>query len=215
MRTSWWLHSVLDHHDGIRELNAGLRVQLGGSDGRRSALGDRGSQVVAHLADRLGLAPSVITWHSDRGGVIALVQALERIAMTMAKIAGDIAILASSDVSEISVRSGGSSSMPGKRNPIDSIRALAAASACSGAVTMLTSAPPPELDRGVGSWHVEWLAVPLAFGAAAAAVEAMRVCLDSLEVDPDAMASHIVGDITPGGDDQIDAVLTRARSVLP
>lgn len=214
LRTSWWLNSVLDHHQGLRDLGAGLPVQLGGADGRRSVFGNRGSQVVSHLADRLGLAPSAVTWHSDRTVILALVQSLERVAKTMAKIGGDIAILASSAVAEVSVRSGGSSSMPGKENPMDSVRAIAAASACSGAVTMLTGAPPPELDRGIGSWHVEWLAVPLAFGATAAAVEAMRGCLHSLEVDSEAMGSHVVGEVTPGGDDQIDAVLTRAGSIL-
>jgi adenylosuccinate lyase len=47
-----------------------------------------------------------------------------------------------------------------------------------------------ELDRGVGGWHVEWLAIPLVFETTAAAVEAMNICLGSLEIDSEQMESR-------------------------
>jgi adenylosuccinate lyase len=47
-----------------------------------------------------------------------------------------------------------------------------------------------ELDRGIGGWHVEWLAIPLVFGTTAAAVEAMNACLGSLEVVSGQMGSR-------------------------
>jgi 3-carboxy-cis,cis-muconate cycloisomerase len=108
----------------------------------------------------------------------------------MARIGGDVAILASSDIAEVRVRPGESSSMGGKRNPIDAIRAVAAAEACGGAASMVTGGRAQELDRGVGGWHVEWLAIPLVFQTTAAAVEAMTVCLESLEVDGAQMSSR-------------------------
>lgn len=101
--------------------------------------------------------------------------------------------------------------MPEKQNPIDSIRAVAAASACSGAVAMLTSAPPHEMDRGVGAWHVEWLALPLVFQSAGAASEAMGMCLDSLEVNSEAMGSDLDAAIP---EDQIDRVLERYDRII-
>jgi 3-carboxy-cis,cis-muconate cycloisomerase len=84
--------------------------------------------------------------------------------------------------------------MAGKRNPFDAVRAMAASDACAGIVGVVSSARPIELERGVGGWHVEWLAVPLAFMTCAASVDAMLVCLESLSVDESAMR-HNLGDV--------------------
>jgi 3-carboxy-cis,cis-muconate cycloisomerase len=133
----------------------------------------------------------------------------------MAKVATDVALLASTEVGEISVRSGGSSSMPDKDNPIDSVRAIAAAAACSGAVAMLSSAPPLELERGVGGWHLEWMALPIVFQTAGATAEAMRTCLQSLQVDGEAMASRVESTeragVIAGAGPQIDRLLEQSK----
>jgi 3-carboxy-cis,cis-muconate cycloisomerase len=130
----------------------------------------------------------------------------------MAKIGSDIATLASTGIGEIEVRSGGSSSMPGKENPVDSFRAVAASAACSGAVAMLSSAPPVELDRGVGGWHVEWLALPLVFHTAAAAVEAIDISASTLE--PAGPAGTADRAVIAGSSAQIDSVLEKAGRAL-
>lgn len=205
-RTAMWLDAVMDGLADLRALRSTLTVQLGGPVGTRDAYGTSGDQVVEAVAARLGLAVPTITWHASRGRVFSLAQALHRVAATMAKIGSDVAHLASSSVREIEVRAGGSSSMPEKRNPIDSTRAVAAASACAGAVAMLTSSPPHELDRGVGGWQVEWIALPLAFQTSAAAIEAIGRALDSLVVDTERMSSDV--EVVHTGD-QIDRVLAR------
>jgi 3-carboxy-cis,cis-muconate cycloisomerase len=189
-RAATWLDPVLRHLGELREARAGLVVQLGGPVGDLAPYGKRGVDVMEALATRLGLASPGISWHSDRSRVAALVAVLQRCARTMAKIAGDIALLASTDIAEVRVRSGGSSSMPGKRNPIDAIRAVAAAEACTGVASMVTGGRSHELDRGIGGWHVEWLAIPLVFETTAAAIEAMNVCLGSLEVAPGQMEAR-------------------------
>lgn len=214
LRTAGWLASTLDRIAELRAADASLQVQLGGSNGTLSTYGDRGADVVTALATRLGLRAPDVTWHADRTSTLALAQTLGRVAGTMGKIATDVAILTSPDIGEIRVRSGGSSSMPGKENPLDPIRARAAAAACTGAVAMLGAAPSVELDRGVGGWHVEWLAIPLAFQTCGASVEAMRRCLDSLEVDAARMESRASGPVSPGIGPQIDAVLARASKTL-
>ena len=84
-------------------------------------------------------------------------------------------------------RAGGSSAAAGKRNPIDAMRATAAAQACFGIATVITPAKPHELERGVGSWHAEWFALPLVFQTAAASLEAISAALASLEVEPSAL----------------------------
>ena len=72
-------------------------------------------------------------------------------------------------IGEITTRAGGSSAAAGKRNPIDAMRASGAAEACLGIATVITSAKPHELERGLGSWHAEWFTIPLVFQTAAAA----------------------------------------------
>ena len=189
-RTSTWLDATLRHISQLREARAGLVVQLGGPVGDLAPYGERGLEVMEALATHLGLGSPGIAWHSDRSRVAALVACLQRCAGTMARIGADVALLASSDIAEVRVRSGRSSSMAEKRNPIDAIRAVAAAEACTGAASMVAGARSSELDRGVGGWHVEWLALPLVFQTAAASVEAMTTCLQSLEVDSGQMASR-------------------------
>ncbi|HUG07918.1 MAG TPA: lyase family protein [Acidimicrobiia bacterium] len=213
-RTATWLDAVLDHIVDVRYQRTRLVVQLGGPVGTGDAYGERGRAVIDTLAQRLGLRAPDVSWHTNRSGLLALAQAVERMARTMAKIGSDVALLASSPIAEVAVRSGGSSSMPEKKNPIDSVRAVAAASACAGAAAMLTTAPPHQLDRAVGGWHVEWVALPLVFQTAGAAAEAMEQCLDSLEVDAEAMGSHAGTNSLEAGFSQIDRVLAACDETL-
>lgn len=215
LRTAGWLEAVVDHIVGLRSKANGLTLQLGGSVGTLVDYGDSADAMVAALSDRLELEAPTAAWHGDRTRVLALAQALERTARTMAKIATDVALLASSEISEITVRSGGSSSMPEKQNPIDSVRAIAASSACIGAVAMLTGAPPQEMDRGVGGWHAEWMALPLAFHTTGAAVEAIAGSIASLEVDRQRMESAVDNSASiTGAQTQIDRVLSRYHELI-
>lgn len=213
-RTATWLDSVLGHIEDLREQRSGLAVQLGGPVGTLSAYGDKAELVVSSLGERLGMTQPAISWHSDRTRVIRLAHSLQRTAMSMGKIGSDIALLASTDIAEITVRSGGSSSMPDKHNPLDAIRSVSAAAACRGAVAMLGSGSGHELDRGIGGWHVEWLALPLAFQTAGAAVEAIATCIASVEVDQERMSANVARaapDVPPA---QIDRVLVRFDSSI-
>lgn len=156
-------------------------VQLGGLIGDRLSLPD---DVVDGVAERLGL-DSRSPWHSDRAPVIGIVNAVTDLARWAAKVGVDIAQLV--QLGEISTRAGGSSAAGGKRNPIDAMRATAAAEACVGVATVILHAKPHELERGIGSWHAEWFALPLVFQTAAAALEAIGAALGSLEVEPSAL----------------------------
>jgi 3-carboxy-cis,cis-muconate cycloisomerase len=213
-RTATWLDAVLTHIGELRSQRSQLVVQLGGPVGTLAAYGDKGPQVVSSVAGRLGLGAPEISWHSDRMRVVGLAQALERAAITMGKIGTDIALLASSGIAEVVVRSGGSSSMPEKENPLDAIRAAAAARACVGVVAMLTAVSGGELDRGIGGWHVEWLAMPLAFQTSGAAVEAIETCLSSLHVDRERMGANAGSDSPEAPPEQIDRVLAAYDRVL-
>ncbi len=156
-------------------------VQLGGLIGDRMSIAD---DVVDGVAERLGL-DSRPPWHTDRSPVIGIVNAVTDLARWAAKVGVDIAQLV--QLGEIATRAGGSSAAAGKRNPIDAMRAAAAAEACLGIATVVLHAKPHELERGLGSWHAEWFALPLVFQTAGAAMEAICAALASLEVAPSAL----------------------------
>jgi 3-carboxy-cis,cis-muconate cycloisomerase len=209
-----WLDATLGHLADLRQEDADLVLQLGGPVGNLADYGDRGVEVVEALGKRLGLAVPRLPWHADRSRIASLAAVLERTARTMARVGLDVAFLASSDIAEVSVRSGGSSSMAGKQNPIDSVRAVAAAEICSAAAQVITAGRLTELERGIGGWHAEWAALPLVFQGVAAATEAMTSCLASLEVDGDRMAALV--DARPEIDPLlIDQVLDAYESLLP
>lgn len=170
LRAATWLSPLVDHARELRERRHDLPLQLGGPTGTLADLGDAAPRVVDDVAHRLGLFVPRLPWHTDRTPVTVLAGLLGRIARTMATVGQDLALLAHHGV--VTMRAGRSSSMPGKRNPIDAVRAIAAADACAGTVGIVTGGRPHELERAVGGWHAEWFAVPLAFQTCAAAVEA-------------------------------------------
>ncbi|MCI0542888.1 MAG: 3-carboxy-cis,cis-muconate cycloisomerase [Actinobacteria bacterium] len=207
-----WLASTLDRLEEVRLTRSRLRFQLGGPSGDLASYGAAAGPLLLEMERRLELRATLLPWHTDRSQVWEIARVTEGVALTMRKIATDIALLAQTSVGEVIVRPGASSSMPGKRNPIDSVRAVAAATAATGLATMLTGAPANELDRGLGGWHVEWLALPMLLQTCAAAVEAMSRCLDTMEVNVDRMSRSAGG--ATGDSPMVDLVLARYRSVV-
>lgn len=179
-RMAGWLDAVSAHLRDLREAVVDLPVQLGGPSGTLDALGDDGVAVMEGVARDLGLRAPALPWHTDRTVVARLVGTVQRTARTMARIAGDLVLLAHHG--SVRMRAGLSTSMPEKRNPIDAIRAIAAAEACGGAASIVTQGRAHELERGAGGWHAEWIAVPLVLHTAAAAVAATAAAVASLEV---------------------------------
>jgi 3-carboxy-cis,cis-muconate cycloisomerase len=178
-RTARWL----DQLDHARRKGAEIEtpLQLGGLIGDRMGIAEG---VATATAEGLGLTTRR-PWHADRSPIIDLVSFAAGLARWAGKVGGDITQLV--QLGEVTTRAGGSSAAGGKRNPIDAMRSAAAAEACLGIATVITHAKPHELERGLGSWHAEWLAVPLVFQTAAAAMEAIGEALSSLEVEPSAL----------------------------
>ena len=99
-------------------------VQLGGLVGDRMGITDESSR--GRRAARARLPPP---WHTDRAPIIDLVDLATDLARWAAKVGGDIAQLV--QLGEITPRRW-LSAAAGKRNPIDAMRAMAAAEAVSG-----------------------------------------------------------------------------------
>ena len=106
-----------------------LAVQFGGAAGTLASTGEAGPEVLAHLADELGLAEPVLPWHTIRTRPAELAGALGAAAGVIAKAARDVVLLAQTEVGEVREGvpgRGGSSTLPHKQNPVAAISAVAA-----------------------------------------------------------------------------------------
>jgi 3-carboxy-cis,cis-muconate cycloisomerase len=184
LRGGQWLASLADAITEVVELP--FPVQFGGAIGDRLGLPDT---VVSTVATSLGLHDAALAWHTDRSPIACLVHGFDRLIRWSAKVAGDLVILA--QTGEATMRAGGSTAMPHKRNPIDAVRAVAAATAGAGLIAGMTTAKPHELERAAGSWHAEWFTLPLVAQTTAAALDAVGVALSSLVVNSGAGVGSI------------------------
>jgi 3-carboxy-cis,cis-muconate cycloisomerase len=177
-----------------------LAVQLGGAAGTLASLGGSGLQVVERLAEELGLPAPDMPWHTERDRIAEIAATLGVVAGAMAKIAGDVALLAQTEVSEVSEGSvsgkGGSSAMPQKHNPVDAVGALASARLAVGLVPVILTSMTQEHERAIGGWQAEWSAIPDLFRFTAGAVERVRDAVAGLQVDPARMKANL--DVTGG-----------------
>jgi 3-carboxy-cis,cis-muconate cycloisomerase len=203
-RAARWLQSVVHVRGDIRRLQGRLPLQLGGPVGDTASFGDAACALTERVADHIGLAVPAAPWHTDRWPVQDIASLLGKSASVCSKIASDVAFLAAAG--DVRVRSGRSSSMSHKRNPVDAMRAEAASQVCRAVVAGLMTSPAHLLERGMGPWHAEWALVPLAFQTAGAGAEAIARCLETLEVDVDVMTAAAGGE-TPVDTGLIDRAL--------
>jgi 3-carboxy-cis,cis-muconate cycloisomerase len=179
--------------DAVRRTR--LAAQLGGAAGTLAALGDAGVDVLARFARELELVEPVVPWHTARTRVAELAAALGECSGVVAKVAGDVVLLAQTEVGEVREGGegtrGGSSTMPHKRNPVAAISALAGARQAPGLVANLLAAMEHEHERAAGAWHAEWAPLRQLLLSTGSAAAWLRECLGELEVDPARMRANL------------------------
>lgn len=196
LKAAQWLSLTTRQVRALREhRQRTLAVQLGGAAGTLAALGEHGLRVVELLAGELGLPAPDLPWHTERDRVAGIASTLGVIAGAMAKIAGDIVLLAQTEVGEVTEGAapgkGGSSAMPQKHNPVDAIAALASARLATGVVPVILSAMAQEHERATGAWQAEWAALPNLFRFTASAVEHVRGAVSDLQIDTARMSANL------------------------
>ncbi|MFI9407995.1 3-carboxy-cis,cis-muconate cycloisomerase [Nocardia sp. NPDC052316] len=191
-----WLGGVvaaLDRIDVI--LRDRLAVQFGGAVGTLAALRGKGSQVSSELTRRLGLAEPVLPWHTERSRIAEVAGVLGQTSGAVAKIARDITLLAQTEIAEVLEQgppgSGGSSTMPHKRNPVAAVLAVGSAAQAPGLVATLLGTAAHEHQRAAGSWHAEWRPLIELLRSTGSAAHWLRVCLDRLRIDAQRMRADI------------------------
>jgi 3-carboxy-cis,cis-muconate cycloisomerase len=197
-KTAVWLSALDRHAVRLAELRPRvLLVQFGGAAGTLASLG-QGAQIVrsrSELARELGLGDPPITWHVARDGIAETVQWLALLGGSLAKIAFDVMLMSATEFGEAAepfvAGRGSSSTMPQKRNPISCELILAAAKVLRQHAGLALDAMVSDFERATGPWHVEWVALPEAFGYAAGALHQSRFMLGGLIVDPARMADNL------------------------
>ncbi|MEJ7668661.1 MAG: 3-carboxy-cis,cis-muconate cycloisomerase [Casimicrobiaceae bacterium] len=196
VKAAGWLAAIDRHRGRVRELRPRIAViQFGGASGTLAALGDRGLDVAAAVAEELRLALPELPWHAHRDRIAEVATTLGLLVGTLGKIARDVSLLMQTEVAEAFEPAkpgrGGSSTMPHKRNPISAAAVLATATRVPGLVATMLSAMVQEHERGLGGWHAEWETLPeiclLAAGALAHTVQT----IEGLEIDAARMTHNL------------------------
>jgi 3-carboxy-cis,cis-muconate cycloisomerase len=146
-----------------------LVASLAGPVGTLAGLGDKGPAIADAFAEELGLGAAPIAWRARRARMAEVGAWLAVLMGALAKMATDVAHLASTEVGEVAEPyvpgRGGSSAMPHKRNPVSSTVILAAQAAALGHVATLLTAMAAAHERPAVLWHAEWHALPPCSGS--------------------------------------------------
>lgn len=190
LKAASWLVGVLEARRRLAAIT--FAAQLGGAAGTLAALGDKAEEVVRQYANELGLAEATVPWHTARVRIGELGGALDLAAGACAKIALDVALLAQTEVAEVSTADDGrSSTMPHKRNPASAVIALACQRHAHANASILTASLVQEHERAAGSWQAEWAALSCALAYSGGAAAATRATLEALEVDEQRMRENV------------------------
>ncbi|OLF13953.1 3-carboxy-cis,cis-muconate cycloisomerase [Actinophytocola xinjiangensis] len=208
LRAAGWLLPVVDALARVRDLAGRLPVQLGGAAGtlaayREYAALDRPGcdadavtlALVGAVADQLGLAVSVLPWHTARTPIADLGSVLALVTGVLGKFAVDVRTLSRTEIGELTEPAapgrGASSAMPQKRNPVLATLVVSAAQQVPAHALVLTQCLLAEDERPAGAWHAEWQplreALRLTAGAAGCAAE----LAEGLVVRPERMAATL------------------------
>jgi 3-carboxy-cis,cis-muconate cycloisomerase len=210
MKCAQWLDELVQSHDVVM-LRSPQWLQFGGAAGNLSALGDKGILVMQALHEA-GVMPKRegrnwrsftgkdVPWHTSRSHQQQIATRLGIFSSTLGKIARDISLLMQTEVAEVFEPSapgkGGSSTLPHKRNPVQSVAIISIATRTPGLVATMLSAGLQEHERGIGGWHAEWDTMRELLLLTGAAALHMQTMLEGLEVDTVRMRANL--DLTNG-----------------
>lgn len=191
-----WLSGLMRHRQRLAELKPRLlQVQFAGAVGTHAALGADGPRICQALAEELGLARPLIAWHAVRDTLAEAMTVLGLVSTSLSKIAGDIALMAQTEVGEAlepgGPGQGASSTMPHKRNPITCERILSSGLALRRLVGAFLDASIHDHERATGPWQAEWLLLPEAFLLISGSLKACLTLCSGLKLQPDAMRANL------------------------
>jgi 3-carboxy-cis,cis-muconate cycloisomerase len=190
LKAASWLVGIVEARRHLAAIS--LVAQLGGAAGTLASLGEKAPEVLRHYADELGLDEATVPWHTMRVRIGELGGALDLAAGACAKIALDVALLAQTEVAELSTHDDGrSTTMPHKRNPASAVIALACQRHVHANASVLTASLVQEHERAAGAWQAEWAALSSALAYSGGAAAATRAMLEAMGVDEQRMRENV------------------------
>jgi len=170
-------------------------LQFGGANGTLSSLKCEGTKVRRLLAAKLELSEPDISWHVTRDRMAALSAATSALHAAFAKIALDIALMASTEVGELSEPfangRGSSSTMPQKRNPVICEAIIEAAREAQHTPALILDAMLQEHERGIGHAYRERTALCRDLTQLAGTVSLAKELLGGVEVNVKRMKENL------------------------
>ena len=193
VKAAGWLDALSRQRTVLADALEQTRVlQFGGASGTLASLGEHGTTVAERLASRLGLRAPAMPWHAYRDRLAYFACVLGVTCGTLGKIGRDVSLLAQTEVGEAAeARSGGSSAMPHKQNPVGASVAVAASVRAPGLVATMLAAMPQEHERGVGGWQAEWATLPELVLLTAGASRAIATMTEGLAIDVTRMRTNL------------------------
>jgi 3-carboxy-cis,cis-muconate cycloisomerase len=191
-----WLAGIAEVAADLPRLRQRLLVaSLDGPVGTLRALSGMGVAVRHAFAQQLNVTGPAAPWHTLRARPAEAGSWLAILLGALAKMAQDVAFLASTEVGEVAEPPapgrGTSSTMPHKQNPVSSTVISASHAAAAGHLVTLVNAMAAPGQRPVGAWHSEWLVLPQLFGLASGALREARRLADGLVIDKKRMRANL------------------------
>src|SRR5262249_39387917 len=157
LKAAGWLVSVSDARRRLAGVASGLPAQLGGAGGTLAAFGDIGPELVRLYAVEGGLQEPTVPWPALPNAPPHHAGPPAGAPRALGKIAGDVVLLAQTEVAEVAEAEGGpSSTLPHKQNPTAALLARACARHAQANAALLASLSEHEHERAAGAWHAEW-----------------------------------------------------------
>ncbi|MCB1471367.1 MAG: 3-carboxy-cis,cis-muconate cycloisomerase [Rhodobiaceae bacterium] len=193
LRAANWLSGVARARKTLERVRADVLVlSLGGAAGTMAALGPRAFETAQAMAAVLGLDCPPAPWHTGRDRLAALAAWSASLAASLGKMGADMLVMAQSEVGEICFEKAGcSSTMPNKSNPVLPEILVALAGHAASLAASMHRAEVAANERDGATWMLEWLVLPQAVCAAAAATARALEAIRTLRVDPTRMHANL------------------------
>ncbi len=188
-----WGNPLVDLLNALPDLRKNsLWISLSGAAGTNAALGKNAADLRTKLAKTLRLFDPKRNWHSDRSPILRIVEWQSALSTALGKMADDILIMQQSNIKTVKLgRSGASSTMPQKENPVSPSAISALSRYVIGQQSIMKQATFHKEARDGAAWFIEWLALPqLCLAASSALIITNEVC-DKIFVDKEAMQNDI------------------------
>ena len=193
LKIAGWIAPLQRHRLRLGHLEYCL--QFGGAGGTLAALGPKGLDVAAALAAELQLSLPPLPWHNQRDYVLEIANWLAGVSGSLGKMAGDILMLAQTEVGEARLLgAGGSSAMPQKNNPVLAEVVPALARRNAGLLSTMHQSVLHHHERDGAAWTLEWFTLPDMIRTTSASLLHGLAITQSIEADKTAMNNNL----TPG-----------------